>query len=712
MSAKTQQDLTQSREIHSYLRSVFGFSPRSVLEEDWSIHTKKSHLTYGQQSEQIYGDDKLANNSAVSLSGVGARHGSFSDFPHHTARNLLRFYLYDGGEPKRTADPGYFGNYLPVVLDPFAGHNSRMEDCYSLGLNYIGHDICAEFMKANRALKDELVADNARSMFPHEAKMELVEGDSRLIDRNSIADLAITSPPFWNIEDYGPEKNQLGKVPYEPFLFALGLIIHNCYNALKDNSMMAIETNDFRYKNHFYTYHADVIKLLTGAGFEMHDIIIVDYGASFMEVFLTEVEHYKIMPKCHSYILVARKGKVSSTASRKETRRKLSTAATSAVEQGKIVKQGRLDDGDGPIADTDPGAEHIAIPGNITDNNNGTGTTVATPVIDVPVDTGAVVATEECEQIDKQVDRQERTNHSLLEPPISGIAFASVLSIPNLILDNTPIEQYQASGRIVHVKREDLCATMPLPPLSKLRGMVVLLQNIQNRGIKLVGGVDTRYSKSGWGLAVLTRQMGMKCIIGYPSNIKAISQKPDDSEIPEPLKKAREYGADIMPFSPNHIKVIYAQTKNIVRSRNGLMLPFGLTCAESTLAVAREAATVPEELLTGSLVVCVGTATILSGILLGLKKVPPQVIGVSSGMSADAQRSNLASLLFEAGADLGRMNLAKTVTIIPPIMPYSTLDGFETPVPMHRNYDTKSFHWLVDNIDNLKDPILFWLIGA
>ena len=42
-------------------------------------------------------------------------------------------------------------------------------------------------------------------------KIELHEQDSRDINYDKVFDLAITSPPYWDIETYGDEPEQLGK---------------------------------------------------------------------------------------------------------------------------------------------------------------------------------------------------------------------------------------------------------------------------------------------------------------------------------------------------------------------------------------------------------------------------------------------------------------------------------------------------------------------
>jgi threonine dehydratase len=273
------------------------------------------------------------------------------------------------------------------------------------------------------------------------------------------------------------------------------------------------------------------------------------------------------------------------------------------------------------------------------------------------------------------------------------------------MVNNTPVERYEIEGKPVFVKREDLCTSdMPkYPPLAKLRGASVLLERLHSQGIRLVANLDTLYSKSGQGVAAICRELDMQCIVAHPST---------KDKLPPQLHAAQELGAELLALRPNYVRIHYAQMKRYVESKGGYALPFGLTCVESTLAVAEEAKTVPNELLTGTLIICVGTGTILSGILLGLKRLP-KIIGVSSGMSFRNQEKNIKRLLLEANASLSRLNeIDDKLTILPPIMPYAEKDTIDCPWPVHRNYDAKAFHFLLNNILQFEAPIIFWNVGS
>src|SRR5260370_38973516 len=89
-----------------------------------------------------------------------------------------------------------------------------------------------------------------------------------------------------------------------------------------------------------------------------------------------------------------------------------------------------------------------------------------------------------------------------------------------LFHEDTPIERYFLDGRSVYVKRDDLYAAPPAPPLAKLRGAMSLLTRLYSDGVRLVGCWDTRISALGQGIAACCSCFPcMRTIVAYP-NIK------------------------------------------------------------------------------------------------------------------------------------------------------------------------------------------------
>lgn len=260
-----------------------------------------------------------------------------------------------------------------------------------------------------------------------------------------------------------------------------------------------------------------------------------------------------------------------------------------------------------------------------------------------------------------------------------------------MLKDNTPIQEYKIKGRTVFVKREDLCTEDPMPKLAKLRGAYELLVKLKSQRVKKVGHFDTSISRAGQGIAFIARELGMEFFLCYPKK----------KELSDQHRIAQELGAIPIEIKPNVTPVCYAVAKREVESKGGVMIPFGVSCQESIKAVCREAAHVDNYLFTGTVVLCVGSATIISGILL--HKPEAKIIGISAGANNKKQYQNIRKLLLPI--------IPGNVRLLPNTIPYTTADDFECPFPASPYYDLKAFRWLVEHIDQLEDPILFYNIG-
>ena len=335
---KDESSLEESRKIREMLTARWGSIPGSIMRAQWGTSVIDLSTSYQDQKA----DSKWAD-TPFSLSSVGARHGGLSRMPQNVVRFATQFFTLD---KLPVGDLGYFGNGLPTVLDPFAGHNSRLEAVFRSNRNYVGWDVSANFMRLNRQVKAMLEEENSRALFPIEAKMELVEGDSRDINYEGMFDFCTTSPPFYDLEldSYGPEIEQLGRgKSYNDFLWSLGQVVKSCYRALKPGAFIAWEFNDFRRDGEWYPFHADAIELFKRAEFQPWDIIIIDYGSGFLEAFASDIAHHHIVSKQHSYLIIGRKRPAQyRQLKRQETRERLLNEVQEAKVEGSLIHQPSL----------------------------------------------------------------------------------------------------------------------------------------------------------------------------------------------------------------------------------------------------------------------------------------------------------------------------------------------------------------------------------
>src|SRR5262249_17310749 len=126
---------------------------------------------------------------------------------------------------------------------------------------------------------------------------------------NGSGDFTITSPPYYNLEHYGDEPEQLGlgAASYTDFLDRLFAVMVENFRVLKAGRFCVWCVNDFRLDGKFYDYHADVIRLMCRAGFVRHDTCVIDLGSSIAAAFVNQIVERKLLPKRHEYALIFKK---------------------------------------------------------------------------------------------------------------------------------------------------------------------------------------------------------------------------------------------------------------------------------------------------------------------------------------------------------------------------------------------------------------------
>lgn len=295
--AKNIDDLKKSRETRKEIIEKYGEVPKSV----WEISYAKNNniIEYGKTQGEIciekhkkmdY-DKSLSSAFSSNSRDVRGKDGGLSVFPPMLVNRVVNFYT-DKGD---------------TVLDPSSGHNSRMQMTYQMHRNYIGYDVSKEFMKFNRNVADKIKKQqgfikNNCNIILHEQSSE------KMIEKDNSIDLCFTSPPYYNTEYYGDEKEQLGKSPtYDDFMGRITNIIGECYRVLKKDKFCIFNINDFRANGIFYPFHADIMKSYQKVGFTIWDIIIIKWSSSIAACFASQVEGRKRTAKIHEYLIVGKK---------------------------------------------------------------------------------------------------------------------------------------------------------------------------------------------------------------------------------------------------------------------------------------------------------------------------------------------------------------------------------------------------------------------
>ena len=287
-----------------------------------------------------------------------------------------------------------------------------------------------------------------------------------------------------------------------------------------------------------------------------------------------------------------------------------------------------------------------------------------------------------------------------------------------ITLHDTPIEPYLCRGIPVAVKREDLCADPPLPPLAKLRGIQAYMQRVKQEGATAVGVLDTRVSKSGLGVACIASDLGLTCHYYFPV-------RKDETDWLTPTRaEASRQGAVLVPMQAGRIGIVYARAK---KREAGTMLPLGFPLYETVLETANVMAQVdPAYYQGGTIVVSVGQGAIVAGLMVGLARVsrgrdtgPAMLRGITASMDPGRAWRRITKHLARASLQepgpyvkAGLWWAAAYTKLIKEGEVYYEPAEEQPPFPAHPYYEGKAWAWLKRNIGELPLPILFWNVGS
>lgn len=188
-----------------------------------------------------------------------------------------------------------------VVFDPFSGGAVRGLMASLLNYNYIGIDLSAEQIEANKkralelGLKATWICDDALNL-------------DKYIQHNTV-DLIFTCPPYGDLEQYTDDPRDLSNMDYEAFKTAYTRIIGLSLDKLRDNRFAVVVVGDFRDKQGFYRgFVADTIKAfeLHGAKLYNEAILLNSIGTASMRASNSFVNRKLV--KVHQNVLVFYKG--------------------------------------------------------------------------------------------------------------------------------------------------------------------------------------------------------------------------------------------------------------------------------------------------------------------------------------------------------------------------------------------------------------------
>ena len=281
------------------------------------------------------------------------------------------------------------------------------------------------------------------------------------------------------------------------------------------------------------------------------------------------------------------------------------------------------------------------------------------------------------------------------------------------MLQHTPVLEYRLAGRVIKVKREDLCVPEGWPPFSKMRGVYAYLSRRRDEGLRTVGYNETTVSMAGWGLAACCKHLGMQAVIFKPTYKGVTKGRVDLKLLEYHAGQWQRLGATVIPIQATRMQINYYKARGILASQfaDSEMLPMGLPFEETIVETAKEWRATMEVVRPAVTVLCAGSGTVLAGVLRGREAGEGRVIAVlvRGTETHEMWRQALSKAKRLQGGLLGKLEEFK---VVGPGWEYTEPSYCACPFPCHPFYDLKAWHWLKENIVKLPDPVLFWNIGS
>ena len=158
------------------------------------------------------------------------------------------------------------------ILDPFAGGSVRGIVAAKLGFTYLGNDLSAKQIEANRSNATDVLGE--AELYP-----TWTNGDSMNIDTIAAgyeADLVFSCPPYADLEVYSEQKEDISNMPYAEFIKAYREIIKKSCGKLKNDRFAVFVVGDVRDKKGFYqNFVSDTIMAFVDCGVLLYNEMIL-----------------------------------------------------------------------------------------------------------------------------------------------------------------------------------------------------------------------------------------------------------------------------------------------------------------------------------------------------------------------------------------------------------------------------------------------------
>lgn len=299
------------------LTERFLVPPFSVLNarEGWWQDRKQSWINLGIQSE-IGRDSELLFNKSSQSAAVYSKKNAYEAKIGRKVSWEDFFQAYPDLKTMSTTsifDPvlcelayRWFSPEGGVVIDPFAGGSVRGIVAAKLGRHYLGCDLRAEQVEANRQQCEQIDIDDGASPVWH-------CGDSLDIQQHFKgveADFLFSCPPYADLEVYSDNPADISTLNYPEFVSAYRQIIRNALSLLKNDRFACIVVGEVRNAKGMYrNFVSDTVSAFIDAGAAYYNEAILVTQAGSLPVRAGKAfSASRKLGKTHQNVLVFVKG--------------------------------------------------------------------------------------------------------------------------------------------------------------------------------------------------------------------------------------------------------------------------------------------------------------------------------------------------------------------------------------------------------------------
>jgi hypothetical protein len=191
-----------------------------------------------------------------------------------------------------------------TVLDPFAGGSVRGIVASRLGRQYVGCELRAEQVEANRAQADEICGDPMPAW---------TVGDSRNIAAlcpDVKADFVFSCPPYADLEVYSDDPADLSTLAYDEFRRAYAHIIAETCSLLKPDRFACFVVGDVRDAKGFYHgFPWHTVQAFGDAGLRLYNEAVIVTAVGSLPIRAgKQFQSSRKLGKTHQNVLVFCKG--------------------------------------------------------------------------------------------------------------------------------------------------------------------------------------------------------------------------------------------------------------------------------------------------------------------------------------------------------------------------------------------------------------------